>query len=250
MRHGPGRAGMQMQRAKDFRGTVRRLLTYLRPHRFAMLMVLVFAVISTVFNIFSPQLLGRATTILFQGVMEKAQGVPGAAIDFAALRTILAALAGLYIAGTLFVYLQQYIMTGVTQRIVYDLREDINLKLAKLPLRYYDRTPHGDTLSRITNDVDMVSQTLQQGVTQLVTSAVTVAGVVIMMLRISPVMTLVTMVMLPLSGLISVLVISRSQRFSQANNDGWGTQWACGRDVYRPSCGEGVWAGRGFPREV
>ncbi|HHT72818.1 MAG TPA: ABC transporter ATP-binding protein [Firmicutes bacterium] len=213
MRHGPGRAGMQMQRAKDFRGTVRRLLTYLRPHRFAMLMVLVFAVISTVFNIFSPQLLGRATTILFQGVMEKAQGVPGAAIDFAALRTILAALAGLYIAGTLFVYLQQYIMTGVTQRIVYDLREDINLKLAKLPLRYYDRTPHGDTLSRITNDVDMVSQTLQQGVTQLVTSAVTVAGVVIMMLRISPVMTLVTMVMLPLSGLISVLVISRSQRF-------------------------------------
>ena len=128
-----------------------------------MLMVLVFAVISTVFNIFSPQLLGRATTILFQGVMEKAQGVPGAAIDFAALRTILAALAGLYIAGTLFVYLQQYIMTGVTQRIVYDLREDINLKLAKLPLRYYDRTPHGDTLSRITNDVDMVSQTLQQG---------------------------------------------------------------------------------------
>jgi ATP-binding cassette subfamily B protein len=202
-----------MQRAKDFRGTVRRLLTYLRPHRFAMLMVLVFAVISTVFNIFSPQLLGRATTILFQGVMEKAQGVPGAAIDFAALRTILAALAGLYIAGTLFVYLQQYIMTGVTQRIVYDLREDINLKLAKLPLRYYDRTPHGDTLSRITNDVDMVSQTLQQGVTQLVTSAVTVAGVVIMMLRISPVMTLVTMVMLPLSGLISVLVISRSQRF-------------------------------------
>lgn len=213
MRHGPGRAGMQMQRAKDFRGTVRRLLTYLRPHRFAMLMVLVFAVISTVFNIFSPQLLGRATTILFQGVMEKAQGVPGAAIDFAALRTILATLAGLYIAGTLFVYLQQYIMTGVTQRIVYDLREDINLKLAKLPLRYYDRTPHGDTLSRITNDVDMVSQTLQQGVTQLVTSAVTVAGVVIMMLRISPVMTLVTMVMLPLSGLISVLVISRSQRF-------------------------------------
>jgi len=213
MRHGPGRAGMQMQRAKDFRGTVRRLLTYLRPHRFAMLMVLVFAVISTVFNIFSPQLLGRATTILFQGVMEKAQGVPGAAIDFAALRTILAALAGLYIAGTLFVYLQQYIMTGVTQRIVYDLREDINLKLAKLPLRYYDRTPHGDTLSRITNDVDMVSQTLQQGVTQLVTSAVTVAGVVIMMLRISPVMTLVTMAMLPLSGLISVLVISRSQRF-------------------------------------
>ena len=248
MRHGPGRAGMQMQRAKDFRGTVRRLLTYLRPHRFAMLMVLVFAVISTVFNIFSPQLLGRATTILFQGVMEKAQGVPGAAIDFAALRTILAALAGLYIAGTLFVYLQQYIMTGVTQRIVYDLREDINLKLAKLPLRYYDRTPHGDTLSRITNDVDMVSQTLQQGVTQLVTSAVTVAGG--HHVRVSPVMTLVAMVMLPLSGLVSVLVILDSA-VSQANNDGSGTQWACGRDVYRPSCGEGVWgSGRGFPREV
>lgn len=213
MRHGPGRAAAQMARAKDFRGTVRRLVQYLKPHRTALVMVLVFAALSTMFNIFSPRILGRATTILFEDVLEKMQGLPGAALDFAALGRILILLIGMYLAVTLFTYLQQYIMVGLTQKLVYQLREDINRKLARLPLRYYDRTPHGDILSRVTNDVDMVSQTMQQGVTQLVTSTVTVGGVVVMMLRISPIMTLVTMAMLPLSGLISVLVVSRSQRF-------------------------------------
>lgn len=210
---GPGRMGMPTQRAKDFRGTVRRLLRYLQPHGIAMTMVFGFAIISTVFSIVAPRVLGNATTILFQGVMDKARGVPGAAIDFAALGRVLAVLVGLYAASTLFVYLQQYIMAGVTQRVVYAFRQDINLKLARLPLRYYDSTPHGDTLSRVTNDVDTVSQTLQQGVTQLVTSAVTLVGVLVMMLRISPFMTLITIAMLPLSALISVLVVARSHRF-------------------------------------
>jgi len=205
--------GMPTQRAKDFRGTVRRLLRYLQPHGIAMTMVFGFAIISTVFSIVAPRVLGNATTILFQGVMDKARGVPGAAIDFAALGRVLAVLVGLYAASTLFVYLQQYIMAGVTQRVVYAFRQDINLKLARLPLRYYDSTPHGDTLSRVTNDVDTVSQTLQQGVTQLVTSAVTLVGVLVMMLRISPFMTLITIAMLPLSALISVLVVARSHRF-------------------------------------
>ncbi|MGI6149858.1 MAG: ABC transporter ATP-binding protein [Limnochordia bacterium] len=213
MRHGPGTKGMPLERAKNFRGTVRRLMEYLRPHGAALTVVCAVAVLSTLFSIVSPRILGRATTILFQGVMEKIQGVPGAAIDFASLGRILALLAGLYLVGAGFTYLQQYIMASVTQGTVYALREDINLKLAKLPLRYYDSTPHGDILSRVTNDVDMVSQTLQQGITQLVTSLVTVVGVIIMMLRISPSMTLVTMTMLPLSGLFSIMVVSRSQKF-------------------------------------
>jgi ATP-binding cassette subfamily B multidrug efflux pump len=173
MRHGPGTKGMPLERAKNFRGTVRRLMEYLRPHGAALTVVCAVAVLSTLFSIVSPRILGRATTILFQGVMEKIQGVPGAAIDFASLGRILALLAGLYLVGAGFTYLQQYIMTECDSAVlVYDLREDINLKLAKLPLRYYDR--HSLTVIysvRITNDVDMVSQTLQQGVTQLVTSA-------------------------------------------------------------------------------
>lgn len=214
MRHGGprGRAGA-FERAKDFRGTVRRLLQYLKPHRLSLLFVATAALLSTLFSIFSPRIMGRATTLLFDGALAKMQNIPGAVIDFEALGRTLITLAVLYIASALFTYIQQYIMAGVTQRTVYDLREAINHKLAKLPLRYYDSNPHGDLLSRVTNDVDMVSQTLQQGLTQLVTSAVTLIGVIIMMLRISPLLTLITMLMLPLSAAISAVVVSRSQGY-------------------------------------
>ena len=214
MRHGGprGRAGA-FERANDFRGTVRRLLQYLKPHRLSLLFVATAALLSTLFSIFSPRIMGRATTLLFDGALAKMQNIPGAVIDFEALGRTLITLAVLYIASALFTYIQQYIMAGVTQRTVYDLREAINHKLAKLPLRYYDSNPHGDLLSRVTNDVDMVSQTLQQGLTQLVTSAVTLIGVIIMMLRISPLLTLITMLMLPLSAAISAVVVSRSQGY-------------------------------------
>lgn len=214
MRHGGPRGGFgKFERAKDFRGTARRLLQYLRPHRLSLAFVIAAALLSTVFNIFSPRILGRATTLLFEGAMSKMQNVPGAAIDFAAIGRTLVTLAFLYVASALFTYVQQYIMAGVAQRTVYDLRQAINHKLAKLPLRHYDSNPHGDLLSRVTNDVDMVSQTLQQGLTQLVTSAVTLIGVIIMMLRISPLLTLITMLMLPLSAVISAVVVSRSQGY-------------------------------------
>lgn len=213
MRHGPRGMGPLPQKAKDFRGTIKRLLKYLRPHQLGMTIVFLLAVLSTIFSIFSPRILGQATTILFQGAMAKLQNVPGAAIDFTSIGKVLLTLTGLYLASALFTYLQQYIMAGIAQGTVYDLRGDINHKLAKLPLRYYDANPHGDILSRVTNDVDMISQTLQQSLTQLVTAVVTLVGVIIMMLRISPMMTLITMGMLPLSLFISIFVVSRSQKF-------------------------------------
>ncbi len=221
MRRGPamgmGRGGrglgMPVERAKDFRGTLRRLVRYLKPRRTQLLTVLLFAALSTVFTIASPKVLGKATTKLFEGMLLKLQGVPGAAVDFAYIRNILVTLAGLYLLSALFNYIQHYIMAGVAQETVRDMRRDINNKLARLPLRYFDSRTHGEILSRVTNDVDNVSNSLQQSLTQVITATVTIIGVIAMMLSISPLMTAITMVTLPFSVVVTVQVAKRSQRY-------------------------------------
>lgn len=156
--------------------------------------------------------MGDATTILFKGFMAKMQGVPGAGIDFDAIRTIMLWLAGLYLLSSLFAYIQQYVMAGVAQRTVYDLRKDVYNKLGRLPLKYFDARTHGETLSRVTNDMDNISSTLQQSLTQMITSIVTLVGVIVMMLTISPLLTLVVILTLPLSVVVTIVVAKRSQK--------------------------------------
>ncbi|MEK3718083.1 ABC transporter ATP-binding protein [Paenibacillus sp. FSL R7-0333] len=212
---GPGGPGMGMppEKAKDFKGTLRRLIRYLRPRQVQLIIVFVMAIASTVFSIFSPKVMGKATTKLFEGAYGKMMGVPGAAIDFGYVNDILILLAGLYLFSALFSYIQQYVMAGVAQKVVYDMREQINSKLERLPLKYFDSRTHGEILSRATNDVDNISTTLQQSLTQLITSIVTIVGVIVMMLTISPWLTLITIVTLPLSFVVIMLITKRSQTY-------------------------------------
>ncbi len=210
---GPRGIGRPVEKAKDFKGTLKRLVAYMRPHSVGLIIVLIVTLLSTVFNILSPKIMGQATTILFEGMMDKMRGIPGAAIDFSAVGRILLNLAAVYIVATVFGYLQQIIMVNISQKTVFKMREDISLKVAKLPLKYFDSVAHGDILSRATNDVDVVSQSLQQGITQIITSVISIIGVLIMMLTISPIMTLITMGMLPISALVSIFVAKRSQKF-------------------------------------
>ena len=214
--HGGMGVVMPVEKAKDFQGTLRRLLTYLQPRTGQLVIVFIMAILSTVFAIFSPKILGQATTVLFEGFIAKMQGVPGAAVDFERISQILLLLAGLYVVSAAFAYVQQYIMAGIAQQTVYELREDIDAKLARLPLRFYDERTHGETLSRVTNDVDTISNTLQQSLTQAITSIVTLLGVTIMMFTISPTLALVTMSTLPLSGVLTAAVARRSQAHFRA----------------------------------
>ena len=215
-RPGGGPRGMVQPapKVKDFKGTAKRLLTYLKPYKLHFFAVFFLAALSTLFNIVSPKIMGQATTELFEGMMEKLQAVPGAGVDFGFIKYILITLAALYLASALFGYLQQFIMAGVVQKIVYDMRRDINDKLSRLPLKYFDAHAHGEILSRVTNDVDNISSTLQQSITQLVTAAVTLIGITVMMLTISPLMTLlVCLVILPLSFIVTKFIAGRSQKY-------------------------------------
>lgn len=212
---GPGGPGMRMpaEKAKDFKGTLRRLIKYLRPRMVQLIIVLIMAIASTVFSIFSPKVMGKATTKLFEGAYGKLMGVEGASIDFGYINDILILLAGLYLLSALFSYIQQYVMAGVAQKVVYDMREQINSKLERLPLKYFDSRTHGEILSRATNDVDNISTTLQQSLTRLITSIVTIIGVIVMMLTISPWLTLITITTLPLSFIVIMAISKRSQTY-------------------------------------
>lgn len=214
MGHGPGGNMMMMgQKAKDFKGTLKRLLMYLKPRRNQLIAVFFAAILSTIFMIVGPKIMGTAITELFEGAYRKFQGVPGASINFDKIGHILLLLAGLYVLSSLFNYLQQYIMSSVAQKTVYDLREDVNKKLEKLPLKYFDGRPNGETLSRVTNDIDTVGSTLQQSLTQFITSIVTIIGIIIMMLSISPVLTLIAIVSLPISIFAIRPILKRSQKY-------------------------------------
>ncbi|WP_066254827.1 ABC transporter ATP-binding protein [Neobacillus drentensis] len=210
---GPMGMGMPVQKAKNFKGTLNRLISYLKPYKLQLLSVLLTAIISTIFSIVSPKIMGKATTKLFEGLMMKLKGVPGAKIDFDYIGQIIILLIGLYILSAIFAYLQQYIMAGVAQKTVYNLRKEVEEKLNRLPLKYFDSHTHGEILSRAVNDVDNISTTLQQSLTQLITSVVTIIGVIIMMLSISPLMTLIVIVTLPLSGVAIAKIAKKSQLY-------------------------------------
>lgn len=219
---GAQRPGMGIQahgeRARDFRGTIGRLLEYLKAYRLSIVIVLLFAIASTVFSIVGPKILGQATTKLFEGVMGQIGGST-AGVDFEFIGNIILLLAVLYIISALFSYIQGWVMAGVAIKVTYRFRKDIGEKINRMPLKYFDGTNHGEVLSRITNDVDTVSQTLNQSLSQIVTSVTMLIGVFVMMLTISWVMTLVALVMIPLSFGIIALVVSKSQKFFKEQQD-------------------------------
>jgi len=210
---GMGGMGMPVQKAKKLKGTLRRLVGYLRPQRFKLLAVFFTAILSTAFAIYSPKVLGEATTKLFEGMMGKINGDPNAHFDLAGIWQIVLFLASLYIISSLFSYIQQFLMAGVAQKTVYGLRNEVNAKLGRLPLKYFDGRTNGEILSRAVNDVDNISNTLQQSLTQLITSVITIIGVIIMMLTISPWLTLILLLTLPLSMIVIRGAAGKSQKY-------------------------------------
>ncbi|MBX3063570.1 MAG: ABC transporter ATP-binding protein [Anaerolineae bacterium] len=216
----PGGPGIQMhsEKARDFRGTMAKLVNYIGEYKFSIMIVLIFAIASTIFTIVGPKILGQATTKLFEGVVAQLGGST-AGIDFEYIGNIIVVLIGLYLLSALFSYIQGWVMTGVSMKVTYRLRDDISQKINKLPLKYFDTTNHGEVLSRVTNDVDTISQTLNQSLTQIVTSVTSMIGVLVMMLSISWVMTIVAILMIPLSFGIIALVIGKSQKYFKEQQD-------------------------------
>lgn len=204
---------MPVEKAKDLKGTLRRLLAYLKPYRVKLIITFLAAMVSTFFSIISPKVMGQATTKLFEGFLLKMKNVPNAAIDFKYILHIIFILIGLYVISAIFNYIQQYLMVDVAQNTVYQMRKDIDSKLSRLPLKYFDGRTHGEILSRVTNDIDLVSNTLQQSITQLITAIVTLIGIVVMMLTISPMLTLIAFVTLPLSFLVTKVIAKQSQKY-------------------------------------
>jgi len=215
---GRGPMALSTGRSRDFKKTMRRLLEYLGAYKVAILVVLIFAAASTVFTIVGPKILGKATTRLFEGVLGLIAGT-GTGIDFEYIGRILLITLGLYLLSALFAYIQGWIMAGISMKITYRFRKDISEKINRLPLRYFDGTTHGEVLSRVTNDVDTVSQTLNQSLSQIVTSVTSLIGILIMMFSISWLMTLVALVTLPLSMALISLIIRYSQRYFKQQQD-------------------------------
>lgn len=214
--HGPGRF-TPGEKAKNFKGTIKRLMQYLRPYWILMILCVAFATIGTVFSIAGPKILGRATTKLAEGLIAKYQGT--GSIDFQAIFNILLTLAFIYVISLCFSYIQTFIMAGISQKATYRLRKDISLKMNRLPLSYFDKQTHGEVLSRVTNDIDTVSQSLTQSIQQILTSLVTVIGILAMMLTISVPMTLLALIVVPLSAITAGLIIKKSQKFFQAQQE-------------------------------
>ena len=218
MGRGPmGALGRPVEKPKDFKGTLKRFLVYFVPQKYRLLVVLGAAILGTMFNIVGPKILGLATTRLFDGLIAKYQAFqrhqPAPGIDFKYIATVLLILLGLYIISAIFMYVQQYVMAGVAQRMVYRLRREVEEKLSRLPLKFFDSRPRGEILSRAVNDMDNISTTLQQSLTQLITSVVTLVGVIVLMLTISPLLSLVVVLTLPLSLLITMGLAKRSQNY-------------------------------------
>ncbi|MHB8104131.1 MAG: ABC transporter ATP-binding protein [Dehalococcoidales bacterium] len=213
-RHGPMIAG---EKARNFKSTMSTLLKYLKPYRFMIILTLLFSVAGTVFAIVGPKIMGDAVSVLFQGAMGKMTGVPGAAIDFAYIGRTAAILLGLYLAGTLFNYAQGWVMSGIAMKLTYTLRKNIAEKVSRLPLKYFDKKTHGEVLSHVSNDVDTIGNTLSQNLSQIVTSVTSIIGFLAMMLWISWAMTLVALVILPISLVLVRFIISKSQKYFRKN---------------------------------
>ena len=212
---GPGGRGMMPgEKAKDFKGTILKLLSYIGSYKVGVIAVMIFAVASTLFNVVSPKILGKATTELANGFMRKIQGIGG--IDFSYLARILLFLLGLYILSAAFNFTQNMIMTSITQKICYRMRKEITEKINRMPMKFFESRPVGEVLSRITNDVDTLGQSLNQSITQLITSITTMIGVLVMMLSISPLMTLIALIILPVSMVLVAIIVKISQKYFKA----------------------------------
>lgn len=217
-RGGPMGMMMKGEKPRDLKGTMVKLIRYLSSYKVTIAIVMVFAIASTIASIVGPKILGKATTTLFEGVMSQIAGT-GSGIDFTYIGGIIVLTLTLYLLSAMFSYIQGWIMSDVSMNITYRFRKDIAEKINRMPLRYFDGTNHGEVLSRITNDVDTVSQTLNQSLTQIITSVITVIGVLVMMFSISWLMTLVSLIIIPLSMGIIGLVISQSQKYFKQQQD-------------------------------
>ena len=277
---GPGMMGMGMgmppAKPKDFRGSFRRLFGTLRPEALLIAGVLVLAIVSVTLTVVGPKILGNAVNTIFEGAISKnmpagvsqeqviaqlrGQGqnqladmmstmhlTPGQGIDFGALGGVVVLLIGLYVVSSIFAWMQGYIMAGVTQRTVYRLRSDVDRKLGRLPLQYFDGHPRGDLLSRVTNDIDNIGQSLQQSLTQLITSLLTIVGVLILMLTISPLLAVVSLLAVPASLVVTVLIIGRSQKLFVAQ---WASTGALNGHVEEMHTGHAIVKAFGRQREA
>ena len=199
------------EKAKDFKGTIGKLFRYIGKYKAAVVVVAIFAIGSTVFNVVCPKVLGKATTALSEGIMNKITGNGG--IDFTYIGKILLFCLGLYVLSVSFSFVQGFIMTGITQKVCYRMRREVSEKINRMPMSYFESRTYGEVLSRITNDIDTMGNGLNQSITQLITSVSTVIGVIVMMLTISPLMTLISVLILPISIMLMMFVIKKSQRF-------------------------------------
>lgn len=207
--HGPG--GPAVEKAKDFKGTLRKLLNYVKPFKAAIIAVMIFAIGSTIFSIAGPKVLSGATTEIFNGLVSKVSG--GSGVDFGKIGQILLTVMGMYVLSGSFMFVQGWLMTGVSQKMTYRMRRDISEKIHRIPMKYYESNTHGEVLSRVTNDVDTLGMSLNQSITQLITSVTTLIGVLVMMLSISGILTVIALLILPISTVLVMLVVKKSQKY-------------------------------------
>lgn len=207
--HGPG--GSAVEKAKDFKGTLRKLLNYVKPFKAAIIAVMIFAIGSTIFSIAGPKVLSGATTEIFNGLVSKVSG--GSGVDFGKIGQILLTVMGMYVLSGSFMFVQGWLMTGVSQKMTYRMRRDISEKIHRIPMKYYESNTHGEVLSRVTNDVDTLGMSLNQSITQLITSVTTLIGVLVMMLSISGILTVIALLILPISTVLVMLVVKKSQKY-------------------------------------
>lgn len=214
---GPGRGMMPAEKAKDFNGSIGKLIKYVGSYKIAIFIVMIMAAASTVFNVAGPKVLGKATTGLSEGLMRKIAGTGG--IDFDYIGKILLIVLGLYVCSAIFNFAQGWIMTGISQKICYRLRKEISEKINRMPMKYFESRTYGEVLSRITNDVDTLGMGLNQSITTIITSTATMIGVLIMMLSISPLMTIIAIVILPISVWLISFVIKKSQNYFKTQQE-------------------------------
>ena len=208
---GHGRGMMPGEKAKDFKGTMKKLMSYLGKYTYAIIAVFIFAIGSVAFSVIGPKVLGKATTEIFNGLIGKISGGDG--IDFDKIKIILLTLVALYIVSAILSFIQGFIMSGISQKLAYNLRDELSKKINRLPMSYFDKTTNGEVLSRFTNDIDTLAQSLNQSLTQIITAVTTLVGVFIMMLTISGIMTVAALVIIPIGMFAISMIIKRSQKF-------------------------------------
>lgn len=209
----------KVEKAKDFKKTMKTLLSYLKPYRISIIIVIIFAIGSAAFSIAGPKILGKATTAIFEGLINKVTTVDGTGIDFEYIGRIVLLLLGLYIISAIFSLVQGFVMSGIAQKVSYNMRKEISEKINRMPLKYFDTKTHGEVLSRVTNDVDTVSQTLNQSMSQMISSFCTIIGILIMMFSINWIMTVVALLIVPISLILISVVVKRSQKYFKSQQE-------------------------------